>query len=97
MSISKMYPKPHPQTAGRVIDGEAVVILADSSEVNVLNPVGSRIFELADGSHSVEDIIEVIVAEYNISPEQAAADVNEFLKKLVEQSVLIFGETKEQL
>jgi hypothetical protein len=92
-----MYPKPHPQTAGRVIDGEAVVILADSSEVNVLNPVGSRIFELADGSHSVEDIIEVIVAEYNISPEQAAADVNEFLKKLVEQSVLIFGETKEQL
>ena len=96
MSISKMYPKPHPQTAGRVIDGEAVVILADSSEVNVLNPVGSRIFELADGSHSVEDIIEVIVAEYNISPEQAAADVNEFLKKLVEQSVLIFDETKEQ-
>ncbi len=97
MSTSKKYPKPHPQTAGRVIDGEAVVILADSSEVNVLNPVGSRIFELADGSHSVEDVIEVIVAEYNISPEQAAADVNEFLKKLVEQSVLIFGETKEQL
>ena len=97
MSISKMYPKPHPQTAGRVIDGEAVVILADSSEVNVLNPVGSRIFEMADGSHSVEDIVEVIVAEYEISPEQAAADVNEFLQKLVEQSVLIFDETKEQL
>ncbi len=97
MSISKMYPKPHPQTAGRVIDGEAVVILADSSEVNVLNPVGSRIFEMADGSHSVEDIVEVIVAEYEISPEQAAADVNVFLQKLVEQSVLIFDETKEQL
>jgi hypothetical protein len=91
-----MYPKPHPQTAGRVIDGEAVVILADSSEVNVLNQVGSRIFELADGSHSVEDIVALIVDEYDITGEQAKSDVNEFLHKLVDQSILIFDENKEQ-
>ena len=95
MNISKMYPKPHPQTAGRVIDGEAVLILADSSEVNVLNQVGSRIFELANGNNTVEEISETIAGEYEISREQADADVREFLLLLVDQSVIILGETEE--
>lgn len=95
MNISKMYPKPHPQTAGRIIDGEAVLILADSSEVNVLNQVGSRIFELANGNNTVEEISETISDEYEISREQADADVREFLLQLVDQSVIVLGDTEE--
>lgn len=95
MNISKMYPKPHPQTAGRIIDGEAVLILADSSEVNVLNQVGSRIFELANGNNTVEEISETIADEYEISREQADADVREFLLQLVDQSVIVLGDTEE--
>jgi hypothetical protein len=96
MNISKMYPKPHPQTAGRVIDGEAVLILADSSEVNVLNQVGSRIFELANGSNSVEEISETIASEYAISREQADIDVREFLLQLVDQSVIVLDDAQEE-
>ena len=95
MDISKLYPRPHPQTAGRVIDGEAVLILADTSEVSVLNQVGSRIFELADGSSSVDDIARVIGDEYDIAPEQAKADVQEFIQQLVDQNVFVFSETRE--
>lgn len=95
MNISKMYPRPHPQTAGRVIDGEAVLILADSSEVNVLNQVGSRIFELSDGSRSIEDITMIIAEEYEVSVEQADMDVREFILQLVDQSIIILDETKE--
>jgi hypothetical protein len=90
-----MYPKPHPQTAGRVIDGEAVLILADSSEVNVLNQVGSRIFELADGNNSVAEISEIIAAEYEITRDQADIDVSEFLLQLVDQSVIVLDGTRE--
>jgi hypothetical protein len=97
MNISTMYPKPHPQTAGRVIDGEAVLILADSSEVNVLNQVGSRIFELSDGSRTVEQISETISDQYDISREQADIDVREFLLLLVNQSVIVLEETREDL
>lgn len=95
MNISRMYPKPHPQTAGRVIDGEAVLILADSSEVNVLNQVGSRIFELADGNNSVAEISEIIAAEYEITRDQADIDVSEFLLQLVDQSVIVLDGTRE--
>ena len=90
-----MYPKPHPQTAGRVIDGEAVLILADSSEVNVLNRVGSRIFELSDGTYTIEEIAQTIAREYEVTYEQADLDVREFILQLVDQSIIVLEESKE--
>lgn len=90
MESSNLYPKPHPQTAGRVIDGEAILMLADDSEIQVLNSVGSRVFELADGSRSIADIAQAIAAEYEVDEAQAHQDVLVFLRQLVAQNVLIF-------
>jgi hypothetical protein len=82
------YPVPHPQVGMRVVDGEAVIILADSGNVNVLNPVGTRIWELADGSRSVRQIADALAAEYEVTPEAALQDVAEFLQKLVDAGML---------
>lgn len=91
MDISRLYPEPHHQTAGRVIDGEAVVILAEDSEINVLNPIGSRIFELADGRHTLADIVQVILNEYAVTEERARQDVVDFVNSLVAQRVLVLN------
>ena len=95
MSTTPLFPKPHPQTAGRVIDGEAVLILSEISEINVLNEVGSRIFELADGSRTLNEISQAISDEYEVSSQQAEQDVLEFVQKLVKQNVLVLAEQKE--
>ena len=87
------FPAPHSQVAARVVDGEAVVILADSGNVNVLNPVGTRIWELADGSRSVRQIADAIAAEYEVTPEGALQDVTEFVQKLVEVHALTLQDT----
>lgn len=88
MNISHTYPRPHRQTAGRAIDGEAVLMLADTSMINVLNRVGSRIYELSDGTRSVAEIIDIVVDENEVEPEVARADVIEFLKQLVKDEVM---------
>jgi hypothetical protein len=92
MNLAATYPEPHPQTAGRVIDGEAVLILSDSAEINVLNPVGSRIFELIDGETSLEQIVETIVQEYNVNRADAERDTVAFVQELVDHQVLILTE-----
>jgi coenzyme PQQ biosynthesis protein PqqD len=74
------------------VDGEALIVLADSGEVTVLNDVGSRIWELADGSRSVAEIVEAIVSEYDTTPEQAEADVRSFVHELVENQMLVLSE-----
>jgi hypothetical protein len=71
------------------VDGEAVLILADASEINVLNRVGSLIFELSDGAHSVNEIVDEITRQFDISREQAESDTLAFLAELEKQRVLL--------
>ncbi len=87
MDLSKR-PTPHPQVAARVVDGSAIVILADTAEVNVLNPVGTRVWELIDGTRTVQDIVQHIVAEYAVSDAQAAQDVQSFLQTLLDANAI---------
>ena len=94
-NIQQQYPKPHPQTAGRVIDREAVLMLSDSSEVNVLNYVGSRIFELSDGTHTIAEIAEIISTEYDVSAEEALEDVTAFIQQMEKRKVIVLNNTKE--
>jgi hypothetical protein len=88
MDLDK-YPVPHPQVAARIVDGEAVVVLADAGQVNVLNPVGTRIWELADGTRSVGQIANAIVAEYEVTLQTALQDVTEFLQSLADARALV--------
>lgn len=89
MEQYNLYPAPHPQTAGRVIDGEAVLLLAETNEIQVLNPVGSRIFELANGQRSLAEIASALTDEYNVDFNEALADVDAFVQQLVDNRVLV--------
>jgi hypothetical protein len=89
MELGHQYPAPHAQVASRIVDGEAVIILADSGEVIVLNEIGSRIWELADSSRSIREIVEAIFAEYDTTREQAEQDVTSFIEELVKNEMLV--------
>lgn len=96
MSISHLCPQPHPQTAGRIIDDEAVLILTDVGEVTVLNSVGARIFELSDGRHTVTQITDCIVDEFDVPAAVAEQDVTAFVENMVAQNVLVFSAETER-
>lgn len=77
-----------PGTAFKVIDGEGVVVLPHTGEYKVLNGVGTRVWELLDGSRDAQAIIERVCDEYEVSPEKAQSDVLEFLRTLEENRML---------
>jgi coenzyme PQQ biosynthesis protein PqqD len=58
--------------------------VADMESIYVLNEVGGRIWELLDGQRTVAGIRDVLVSEFEASPQQVEADVLEFLQKLRE-------------
>jgi hypothetical protein len=75
-------------------DEGGLVVLPIRSEVKVLNPVGSKIYSLLDGNHTERQIIDAVVAEFDISPVEAARDLREFLQELEEHGMLA-AETAE--
>jgi hypothetical protein len=88
MDLTK-YPIPHAQAAARVVDGEAVIVLADTGEVNVLNAVGTRIWELMDGTRSVQQIAEVIQQEFDVSLQTAVQDAEQIIQQLTENQAIV--------
>jgi hypothetical protein len=71
----------------RQIAGETLIVpvtgrVMDLESIYVLNPVGSRIWELLRSPTTAARIAEVVASEFAVTPEHAADDVVEFLDSL---------------
>lgn len=92
MSQLAQYPIPHKQASGRVIDDEAVIVLSESGDVEVLNAVGARIWELADGTRSIGEIARQIQSEYDVDLAQAESDVQAFVATLIDERIVTLSD-----
>jgi len=81
-------PRKHPHAASRVYEGEAFIVLPESGQYKILNAVGSRVWELIDGTRTVDEIAGLIADEYEVTLESARSDVVEFLGDLKENGML---------
>ena len=70
-------------------DGTVIVSPADG-RLQVVNEVGSFIWELLDGTNTVSAIIEQLTGNFEVTTEQATADVFAFLRALAERDMLIW-------
>ena len=57
--------------------------------IYTLSPVAARIWSLVDGTRSIDQIIDAICAEYDVTREQAEADVAELVSDLGQVSLLL--------
>lgn len=89
MSIENKIPSKSSQTASRIIDGEAVIVLLKKSRVHVLNEVGSRIWELSNGKRSIKKIANTIFKEFKVTKKKALKDTTEFVKNLTKKEMMV--------
>jgi hypothetical protein len=86
--VLQRRPAHHPRTASRVFSGEAVIITAAENKVRMLNPVGSRIWELADGTRTIAQIVDILTAEYDVDPAHAERATLEMLETLADKDLV---------
>lgn len=92
MDVLTKYPRKSPGTASRIIDGEAVIVLPQEGLARILNPSGSRIWELLDGNRTAGDIAETISGEFEISKQKACEDVRVFLQELENKKMVLISD-----
>src|SRR5262245_20098112 len=90
----EMRPKRHSDAASRIYDGEAFIVLPKQSVYKILNSVGTRIWDLIDGVHTIDDMVRIIAEEYEVSEEEARNDIGEFMKDLAANGMLADGAGK---
>ena len=77
----------------REIAGDTILVpigktVYDSNGLFVMNELGAFIWDLLPNVETEEQICEAILAEYEVTALDAAADVAEFLSKLRELDVI---------
>lgn len=82
------YPLQNPRAAWRIYDGEAVVVSADDSSLHMLNPVGTVIWDAADGGADLDALVARVRREFEVEPERARRDVADFVDRLVERGLI---------
>ena len=56
--------------------------IADMNSVYTLNETGAFLWEQIDGKKSVKNLIEALIAEYEIDKESATGDVLSFIEEM---------------
>ena len=69
--------------ASRNVNGEALVVLTERRQLHRLNAVGTRVWECCD-ERRVAEIVDIVIAEFEVEAEVATRDVCEFLENLLQ-------------
>jgi hypothetical protein len=77
----------------REIGGETLIVpvtghVMELESIYVLNPVGSRIWELLRSPTTTDQIAAIVAGEFAVSPQDAAADTAEFLDSLATRGLI---------
>jgi hypothetical protein len=77
--------------AFRVVDEVAVVVNPESGMIYVLNEMGTYIWQLLQGTITVNDICNAVHEAFEASKEQISADVQAFLGELAKKQLIVIA------
>jgi hypothetical protein len=63
----------------RVVDNEAIIVRPDDGASYVLNPVGTTVWELANGERTLVEIVRAVCTTYEVTPDRALRDIVEWV------------------
>lgn len=87
MEFNKAYPR-RKQVPWRVIDVESLVVDVKAGLLYPLNSVATRIWQLCDGQRTVEEIVQIVVAEFDTDWETAREDTTGFIQELFQRELI---------
>lgn len=70
------------------MDKETVMLSIESGEYFGLGETGSRVWQLIEKPVTFKVIIDILVAEYEVSRPECEKDVREFLEKLSDKNMI---------
>jgi hypothetical protein len=77
-----------PDAAYRTYDGQATIVLPSRAQVSVLNEVGSAVWERIDGRRSLQEILDGIMEDFEITRDRALTDLEAFVADLRAQGMV---------
>ena len=79
--------------AARMLGGEMMIMSAVDSTLFNLNDTGSAIWQAADGTTPLNEIVErVVCADFDVKPDVAMEDAEAFVRELAGHGILLVSD-----
>jgi len=76
------------EVAAKVIDGEAILINLATGVYYSMDKAGALIWEMISEKHSLQQIVAALVARYQVSSDQAVADLQRLGEELLQEKLV---------
>lgn len=91
--MSKLFLARNPRVAARSLDGEMMIMSARDSTLFTLNKTATIIWQSADGSTSLDQIVRNrICPEFEVEPGEALQDAETLARELASHDILQISE-----
>lgn len=91
--MSKLYVARSPRVAARSLGGEMMIMSGRDSTLFTLNQTASILWQAADGTTPLEDIVrQKICSEFQVEPSQALEDAESLARELAGHHILQISE-----
>jgi hypothetical protein len=80
------------EVAAKVLDGEAILINLSNGMYYSMDKVGAAIWELVEKGCSLEEIARIVGRRYEVTHEQATADVERLAAELRQENLVLEGD-----
>jgi hypothetical protein len=79
----------NPALAWREIDDETIIISPNDSVMHELNDTGSFLWKNIDGKKSAAELAELLVENYDVTPDIALSDTQALLEELASRQLVV--------
>ena len=76
------------RTAFQILDGLAVVVATRNRTVHRLDDVGTDLWRFLEPGRTLDELVNFLVAEYDVDRDTARKDMDEFVQELVKKELL---------
>jgi hypothetical protein len=88
MELNNTIATPHPDVQSSLLDEEAVLLNLSSGYYHSLNPLGTKIWTLCDGTRSLQDVLASICFHYDVPEETAKHDLIQLVTQLTQEGLV---------
>lgn len=81
----------NPGVTYTVIDENGLIITHEPGEIHITDKVGATILPYFDGKHSVSELAEIVLEQFDIEKEIVLKDIQEFLLDLRNKQVISYA------
>ena len=84
------------EVAFKIMDGEAIIINLSTGVYYSMDNVGNAIWEIIEGGFNIDECVAAILERYDVSYEEALADVKRLVKELLEENLIYVSDQQSQ-